>query len=690
MSVREQELQRLLKHAKAASEQGGLFLLSPPAAGASILLLETHALLTAEHGEVIPIYFAFDRRDETVEKACFRFVREFLSQFAAFGRSSWLDELAGEYSQINADGGNASLIKACFELPNLAGAVGKRCFVMLDSMHEIAFMRNADGFVSQIKRQWEDAPFRYVFSAYRRFFGKDFDLPRLMVDRLDDKQASRIIEQYAAKYSVSLNDECRDLLATQLGGDIENIESVIRRATAENITLDSFSNVQRAYAEEIFSGGICTYFDAVIASAAPSARDAADLIALLYDSAKAKLSPVDAWRARLGLDEGQFARMLNVLHMEELIRLSSNRVEVMSERLAFGDYISGRHRLEIKRETRARVFADELIRYMRRAPELMARRYRRSQALDLKQVLSRFDRQEVPLAMFDYASFKENYKGLGTPDMNAKLAGDKTTLRLPKVIFAASTDSFYPNIREHIDSERSAVGVAFETAGYKAEDEVVWLAAEIDSKLEVERETAEFWCDRLETAALMCDFANYIIWLIAPEGFTADALEIIRQRNGFGSSRRQVEMLQEHFTGKVSHRSAETETDGYSITIPMGSDGELIAAHTLEDIARKHDVGSGMINQMKTAVVEACINAAEHGSSPDGQIRLSFNVDAERMNITVANRGLRLADVQKSADRESQARRGWGLKLMERLMDEVRLEQTDDGTTIKMSKLLAA
>ena len=60
------------------------------------------------------------------------------------------------------------------------------------------------------------------------------------------------------------------------------------------------------------------------------------------------------------------------------------------------------------------------------------------------------------------------------------------------------------------------------------------------------------------------------------------------------------------------------------------------------------------------------------------------------MNITVANRGVRLADRATTEDAETEARRGWGLKLIERLMDEVRLERTDDGTRISMSKLLEA
>ncbi|MGH9947917.1 MAG: ATP-binding protein, partial [Pyrinomonadaceae bacterium] len=235
----------------------------------------------------------------------------------------------------------------------------------------------------------------------------------------------------------------------------------------------------------------------------------------------------------------------------------------------------------------------------------------------------------------------------------------------------------------------AAVGIGSQISDAGQIEDVVWLAAEFDSKLEVPKELAEFWCDRLEAAALMCDLSNYRIWLVAPEGFSSEALEVIAKRNGVGSSRRQAEMLKGFLDAEIADPT-EIDGDEYEITIPMGGESELVAAHTLEDIARKHGFGSSDINQIKTAVVEACINASEHSHSPDGQIRISFNVASDRISVTVANRGVRLADQMPNDKAESETRRGWGLKLIERLMDEVRLDQTDDGTSITMSKLLAA
>jgi serine/threonine-protein kinase RsbW len=199
----------------------------------------------------------------------------------------------------------------------------------------------------------------------------------------------------------------------------------------------------------------------------------------------------------------------------------------------------------------------------------------------------------------------------------------------------------------------------------------------------------EFWCDRLEAVALMCNFPRYRLWLIAPEGFSDDASEVLRQRNAFGSSRKQVELLVAHLAAENVIRE-RMSAEEYEIIVPMGDDTEMIAAHAVEEIARRHAFKPAAINQIKTALVEACINAAEHSHSPDRRIYQKFTVEEDKIIITISNRGVKMPS-EKALESESrpeptEGRRGWGLKLMRRLMDEVNFEQTDDGTRISMVK----
>jgi len=258
---------------------------------------------------------------------------------------------------------------------------------------------------------------------------------------------------------------------------------------------------------------------------------------------------------------------------------------------------------------------------------------------------------------------------------------------LPQIVYTANTVAFYPQIQHSIEKERSAVALGFQKCDYTDEDETVWIAAEIDSKLEANKELTEFWCDRLEIVALMCNFLNYKIWLVAPEGFSPEAIEVLKNRNAFGSSRKQIELLI-NYLGAKDVLGEKLKANEYEMVVPMGEDTEMIAAQTVEEIARRHSFTPKAINQIKTALVEACINATEHSLSPDRKIYQKFTVENDKIVITISNRGLRLSNKKLHEINPDEGRRGWGLKLMKTLMDDVKFEQMDDGTRISMTKYL--
>ncbi len=295
-------------------------------------------------------------------------------------------------------------------------------------------------------------------------------------------------------------------------------------------------------------------------------------------------------------------------------------------------------------------------------------------------------------AALDYGIFAEHYKGLPDEEIMTGLRADEASVRLPQVVFTANADDLYEPIGELAESDRSAIALGFQEGRYSDDDEIVWIVAEIDSKLEATSDVADFWCDRLEMVALMCNFANFRLWLIAPEGFTSDAVDVLRHRGAFGSSRRQVGFLKTFVT--MDDLETPDVADEYEVVVPMDDESELIAAYALEEIARRHHVSPKAINQIKTALIEASINAMEHSLSPDRRIRQKFRVEEDKIIVTISNRGLRLADRNRvDSDQVSggtSVRRGWGLKLIEKLMDEVEVHQTDDGTSISMTKYLDA
>ncbi|WP_316311372.1 ATP-binding protein, partial [Clavibacter michiganensis] len=134
--------------------------------------------------------------------------------------------------------------------------------------------------------------------------------------------------------------------------------------------------------------------------------------------------------------------------------------------------------------------------------------------------------------------------------------------------------------------------------------------------------------------ALNGNFPKYKLWLVAPEGFAPEAIEVLRGRSVYGSSRKQIEQFKEFLYNKNATNGMKTAASEYEIVLPMSEDTELIAANAVEEIARRSGFEAKSINQIKTALVEACINATEHSLSPDRKIHLRFAVEADKINIT--------------------------------------------------------
>ncbi|HKZ01060.1 MAG TPA: ATP-binding protein, partial [Pyrinomonadaceae bacterium] len=228
-------------------------------------------------------------------------------------------------------------------------------------------------------------------------------------------------------------------------------------------------------------------------------------------------------------------------------------------------------------------------------------------------------------------------------------------------------------------------------------NQVVWLVAELESKLEADRRITEAWLDSLTLSAIHSGFNRTRIWLIAREGFSLEACELLKQRKAFASSRHQFELLAARIREWEPPKVA-SKPDEFELVLPMGDDNEVLAAGIVEQIARRLDFRPEAINQIKTAIVEACINASEHSFSPDRKIYQRFRLESDKLVITISSRGVVPSNLQAQSTEQgaeigqvnetSEERRGWGLKLIKTLMDEVEFERVDEGTSLRMTKYL--
>jgi anti-sigma regulatory factor (Ser/Thr protein kinase) len=129
----------------------------------------------------------------------------------------------------------------------------------------------------------------------------------------------------------------------------------------------------------------------------------------------------------------------------------------------------------------------------------------------------------------------------------------------------------------------------------------------------------------------------------------------------------------------------------FDMTLPMAREAELIVAQSLEQIGKNLTLNQDAIGQLQIAVIEACINAIEHGRGADDKVYVSVAVDEDQMEVSVESAGQEFiiretGEPFRDQEAEKKTGRGWGIKLMKRFVDHVTFEKTANGTKIVLVK----
>src|SRR5688572_96153 len=131
------------------------------------------------------------------------------------------------------------------------------------------------------------------------------------------------------------------------------------------------------------------------------------------------------------------------------------------------------------------------------------------------------------------------------------------------------------------------------------------------------------------------------------------------------------------------------------LTLPMAPDMEVVASQAASSLAAFIGMTPDRVDEVRLAVVECCINAFEHSRSEDRKVDITFSLlgdgEPDTLEIAVHDDGVGFSvnDVEEpriEAKLRGSRKRGWGLKIMQGLMDEVRILSSTHGTTVVMCK----
>ena len=127
------------------------------------------------------------------------------------------------------------------------------------------------------------------------------------------------------------------------------------------------------------------------------------------------------------------------------------------------------------------------------------------------------------------------------------------------------------------------------------------------------------------------------------------------------------------------------------LNIPMVQEMELAASQTAAALAQFAGLEERQTDEVRVALIEACLNAFEHSRSKDGRVRIEFDIEEHTFTVRILDTGKGFdpeAARQDVEDRRArgESRRGWGLRIIEELMDDVSIDSSEKGTAITMSK----
>ena len=132
-------------------------------------------------------------------------------------------------------------------------------------------------------------------------------------------------------------------------------------------------------------------------------------------------------------------------------------------------------------------------------------------------------------------------------------------------------------------------------------------------------------------------------------------------------------------------------TPTVELKLPILPNMELIATQTADIIANHMRLSEEQAGEITMALIEACINAFEH-SKTDSNVFIHFIIEEDSLVVKVIDQGIGFdktkVEIPKIENKigKDERKRGWGLQLIQELMDSVEFESNADGTTVTMKK----
>ena len=131
-----------------------------------------------------------------------------------------------------------------------------------------------------------------------------------------------------------------------------------------------------------------------------------------------------------------------------------------------------------------------------------------------------------------------------------------------------------------------------------------------------------------------------------------------------------------------------TSDNKVELHIPSIMGFEKVAMECSASVAKKMGFTEDRIEDLKTAVAEACLNAIEHGNKMDTKTKvgITLTVEESKLQVSVKDQGkgigqILIPSIEKKIAGDDKPR-GWGIFLIKSLVNEVSFEPSPEGGNV--------
>ncbi len=687
--------------------------------GKTELLKRVYLKLYTDQDRVVPVYYRF-LSGSSVEDFAGDYLRGFIQNYIAFIKrrpelaiedvpANQLERLLKDmelthlsrflalHREAKKSGDSALLLRNALSAPHRTAVhANTPILLMLDDFDCAEKMRISEGgtgILRECLKTLASGSLPYAVTSRTRglFEGENISpgsIKAMELTGLDIEASLGLMQELSERYGVDYDSEILAIAARQLEGNPAYMKSIIASAKRHGKNLETIRNFIDIYTSELIDGGIGFSLNAAIAIKSLNA------LRVLRACINVKNAiPEEGIIEETALDCDEVRKLISGLDRLYLLDARSGLIKWAGDGV-MEDYIKYLYETEVngrpKDEVKTRIAKERL----KEGFSVQGEKVSGEMNMEVRSLLKMFNGQTVPKILFRNHDFLARYSGR-TYGKEDEITEDEKII-LPQIV------GCFNNAQQERGEEgkglSTIVSYGFDNGTYDDEHEVIWIAGVKESPASVvHTDEAESFIRQCALIVNNTKASAVRRCMIGKGGFTGEALKRLTAEGVYTMDAAQLRILKKLIEGRdVADNFTVKELASlkeFEVVLPMSSKAELVAAGAVGEIGTAIGLDSDTITQIKTALVEACINAFEHSRVKSGKVYCRFIAGKDRLILNIQNEGRNFEPVLQPATGDTlqfarSPKRGRGIELMRQLMDEVRFEKIRGGTRLVMVKYI--